>query len=167
MNKLTTLVAAAAVAVALSPNPASAFFGDYTMTTPTVRCTSHVDVAGNVVLRTIVPMTPGMFAPSEPAKVSWQPMLNRWNGQAWVRDVTGPVLVGLASMSTSLPASSGFVINMTRGHYYRVSIVFRWYSGDTVIRSTHQWAGQHVYEWKQYGYLGMANEFDAGPYCQL
>jgi hypothetical protein len=70
-------------------------------------------------------------------------------------------------MSTTLPDSPGFTVNVAAGQYYRVSIVYRWYSGGVVVKSTHQWAGQHVTSWKEYGYLGMSNYLDADYYCQL
>jgi hypothetical protein len=166
MKRLLVLLAVMTAAVT-GAGTAHAVYGTYSQTIPTVRCTTHVDAAGRAVVRTIVPNTPGMFAPVEPMKVSWQPMLHRWNGYAWVHDVAGHVLMGLASVSTVLPHSPGFTINATAGTYYRVSIVYRWYSGSTVVRSTHLWAGQHVTSWKSYGYLGMANDVSADAFCQL
>jgi hypothetical protein len=130
-----------------------------------VMCNVSMTSGGQIYERSIIPQTPVMWAPAT-MRVSWQPILFRWDGSAWVRDVVGPELKG--STYYGLPDSVGFTINVVP-RYYRVAVRYRWYWNGAVYQSAYTWAGTHVQQFfKDLPSGGFSMwQGDTGNYCKV
>lgn len=135
----------------------------YMVDNPDVTCQTDFDASGNVAKRNLYVDTPTMFSPISNQRVSYQPILTRWNGSAWVNMVIYPEVFG--TTAAQMPGNYGFNVPLTGAFYWRVSIKYRWYWGSTVSRVQHLWAGTHQLFFVRDGYTPVWST--AGSYCLL
>src|SRR5215208_1170521 len=165
--KIAAVVAVAAVGLgtaSVARADGSYDFGQgYTVNNPDVTCQTTFDANGNLAKRQVLVNAPTMFSPISNQRVSYQPILNRWDGSAWVTAAVYPEVFGTTAWK--MPGNYGFNVSTTGASYWRVSIKYRWYWNGTVSRFQHIWAGTHQLLFMRDGYQPTWG--NSGNFCYL
>jgi hypothetical protein len=140
---------------------------DYGEVAGPVACAMTMNQDNQIYERQVLPQTPNMTAPTGMV-ISWQPILFRYFNGTWNREVAAPELKGTFNgLYSDLPASAGFVINLPA--YYRVAVIYRWYSNGTVTQVDYKWSGEHFQTYTKWFADGSFQVWqgDRGYNCRL
>src|SRR5690348_7626791 len=111
------VVSAVAAALAVAPTAGAVSYPSYSVANPDITCATNFDPnTGAATSKSIQIGDFVMLSPRSYQKVSYQAILFRWNGSAWVQDYAMQEIVG--DTSSILPTPLQFTIPVTSDAYY-------------------------------------------------